>query len=230
MIKKEITPIEIKQKVYNFVSKHKDWYSEYERNFLIQNATWGINYSFVPDILRQIYDETDLLQEDKNIYTAFLGLLRQQFDINRNLVEVGGGRIPSLAKKIQLVQTHGSITVYDPKLCQLIEGKNLILKKESFTLHTDVSGKDMLIGFTPCEATETLLEMAFQHNLDFMIALSDQAAYGSDLSDYDQWDIWQENILYTAARGVERYGLGTLQYASLEDYDDPYPVIYNKRS
>ena len=58
------------------------------------------------------------------------------FDINTDIIEVGGGILPSLAKKIALRQKSGTVTVYDPRLITNIDKPdNLILKKEITPFH-----------------------------------------------------------------------------------------------
>ena len=117
MIKKEISMLELHYQVLKFLKDHKEDYTEEEKEMILKNYAWGKKEkALVPDILRQIYDELDLLSPTKNIYLGFLKLIEKNFSIDGNLVELGGGRIPSLAKKIALQQKNGTITVYDDKL------------------------------------------------------------------------------------------------------------------
>ena len=42
-------------------------------------------------------------------------------------------------------------------------------------------------------------------------------------------DEWTGYITYCAEKGIEKHKLGILAQASLEKYNNPYPIIYNKR-
>ena len=86
----------------------------------------------------------------------------------------------------------------------------------------------MIIGFMPCEATNLLIETACANNVDFMIALCEggtREGYGW----LEEDDEWIGFVKYCASRGLEDADLGTLEESSLEQYENPYPVIYNKR-
>lgn len=216
------------RKVTEFIKIHSDSYSEEEKEFIMKNACWGEKTNFVSDLLRQIYDEAGLLEEKDNIYLGFLKLLEENFDINQNILEVGGGRIPSLGKHIATRQKRGSITVYDQ---QLIDTRsphsNLILKKTSFTDETSLKGIGLMIGFMPCEATKLTIKKACENQIDFMIALCDGAPHKEDI--VDGYNDWEAEMIYEASKGIREYGMGQLELLSLEQYDNPYPIIYNKR-
>lgn len=232
MLKKDKREFEIKMLITNFLRAHKEHYSDDEIAFLIKNSNWGKRTSFVTDLLRQIYDELDLLQPEKNIYHGFIDILYDKFEIkdNEHILEVGGGRLPRLAHKLSLKQKNGLVTVYDPSLIIPQETKpNMILKKEHFTNNTDVSGIDKIVGFMPCESTEVLIKQACQNNVDFCVALCD----GHDINTYDDLDDgemdWQAGIVYEASKYIRDNNMGVLEQATLTAYDDPYPVLYNKR-
>ena len=97
MIREDITGIRIFYQIDKFLREHTDDYSLAEKKLILDNRTWGKTSALVVDILRQVYDELDMLDPDKNIYEGFANLLEENFDINRNIVEIGGGKIPSLA-------------------------------------------------------------------------------------------------------------------------------------
>lgn len=231
MLKKEVSAFEITYQMKQFFKEHPDSYTEEEKRFLLSNSGWGRKTSLVPDTLRQIYDELNLVNPEKNIYIGFLELLESTFPQAGNFTEIGGGRLPRLATRLALKPKTGWVTVYDPKL---IEKKgtpsNLLLKKEKFSLSHPIQKNNMMIGFMPCEATELLIEAACRNNLDFMIALCDgenDELLNNELDDaeYD----WQSRMICEARKMVRDHDLGTLEITNLEKYDDPYPVIYNKR-
>lgn len=216
------------QKVRDYVKEHVEDYSDLEIRYLVNNADMFEHTLNLPDVMRQIYDELDILEDNKNAYGAFVSILKDNFDIDRNIIEVGGGVIPSVAKKISAMQDTGSVTVYDPKLSKSQKSTdNMILKKERFLLDTDVSGADMIIGFMPCDATELVIRKTCENKKDFLIALCEGGHFEFD--DFFDTEAWTDAMFALAEDGIKENGLGELVKTDLKDYGDPYPVIYNKR-
>ena len=214
--------------VKDYVKEHLEDYSNLEIRYLLSNADMLEHTLNLPDTMRQIYDELGLIDDDKNAYKAFVDLLKDNFDIDRNIIEVGGGVIPSVAKRISAMQDTGCVTVYDPKLSKSQKQQdNLLLKKQRFELNTDVSGADMIIGFMPCDATELLIRKATDNKLDFLVALCEGGHYEFD--DFFDTEAWTDSILCFAKDRIKENGLGELVKTDLKAYGDPYPVIYNKR-
>jgi hypothetical protein len=185
---------------------------------------------FIPDIMREIYAELNLFKEDEDIYEGFLNLLKQNFSINQNIVEVGGGILPKLSERIAKEQTSGSVTVYDPRLGPTKSDlPNLELRKEKFSLNTDVSSAGLIIAFMPCEATETIITSVGKNKKDFMIGLCEGGPHGDIYDFYEDEEEWLGAMLYYAGLEVEQNNLGTLQKTYMKKYHNPYPVIWNKR-
>ncbi len=226
------TADEAKKKVIDFVNAHAEDYTQRELDYIRTNAAWGFicKEPFrVYDILRQIYSELDLIPEEQDMHQAFIKILEENFDINRDIIEVAGGIVPSLGKKLASKQKTGTLTVYDPRLItNLQKPDNLILKKEMFGRKTPLGDAKMLIAFMPCDLTPTLIDVACKNDLDFMIALCEGGARtGYEWIEED--DEWIGHMTYNAARGIENAGMGTLEKASLTEFGSPYPIIYNKR-
>lgn len=120
----------------------------------------------------ELYDE---FMPNDSRYDMFVEKLMDTFDIRSNILEIGGGKVPNIGKRIaqkQIELGKGTITVYDP--CLVVtqtEYPNLILCRDSFSLKTDISSYDMLIGSYPCEATELIIERAIQENISFFIQI-----------------------------------------------------------
>lgn len=223
---------EYKKRINKFLEDHKEAYTEQERKFIKRNAEWAFrsnNGFYTSSLLRQILAETNLLEDHKNMYKGFLKKLEDHFDINRDIVEVAGGIFPSLAKMIALKQKTGTITVYDPRI--VVPDKcpdNLILKKQSFNSNTQIPTAQMLIAFMPCDATMDVIESACKNNVDFMIGLCEggsRKGYGYLETD-EEWIGTVESIV---SEGMEETDMGTLGIATLKEYGNPYPIIYNKR-
>ena len=102
-----VTAEEAEKKVIDFVNAHAEDFTERERQYLLNNASWGITCDEpyrIFDILRQVYGELGIMQEGKDMHKAFMKLLEENFDIDRNIIEVGGGIVPSLGKQLATKQ------------------------------------------------------------------------------------------------------------------------------
>ena len=196
------------KKVLKYLKDNIGNYSETEINYIFKNYDYLEDNKFVPDILRQIYDELGLLDDKDNLYLGFIDIIKDIFNIDSNIVEVGGGVIPSLGKNITLNQKSGTVTVYDPRLINNVDNDKLILKREYFNDKTDISKCDLVIGLMPCQATEVLIRQAGKYNKDFLIGLCEGGHNAFD--DYFDDDIWKENIMYLARRTIEEKQQRTL--------------------
>lgn len=228
MIKKEISVLSLHYQISKFLKEHEKDYTASEKEFILKNYAWRMRNSLVPDILRQIYDELNLVEIDKNIYNGFLDLLAKHFNINQNIVEIGGGNIPSLGKKLALHQNQGSITVYDDRLITT-DSKipNLTLIKRRLSPEEKLPKTDLIIGFMPCEGTHTAIQLAKNNNLDFMIAFCEGSCH-KEMPSFTEID-WEQEMMYEARKAVREGNLGALEVTYMEKYNNPYPVIYNKR-
>lgn len=227
MLKENLTPTIIKEKVSQFLEENATSYTETEKKTILNNCLMGLYTDFPDTFLRQIYAELDLMDPSHNIYLGFIKLLEKYHNLDQNIIEVGGGRLPILAKYISLRQKTGSITVYDPTL--IIPSNvpsNMVLKRQRFTNNLPLQS-NLIIGFMPEESTEEMLAYAYRTKSNFMIALSDIM---DEIDMYQQdeiWTNWQQGIICDATREVEKNGLGKLCVTTLEQYDNPYPIIYN---
>ncbi len=228
MIKKEISVLGLHHQISNFLKEHENDYTDSEKEFILRNYAWGRRSCLVPDVLRQIYDELNLLEESKNIYNGFIDLLAEHFDINQNIVEIGGGNIPSLGKKLASRQKRGSVTVYDDKLITTSSpAPNLTLIKRRLSPEEKLPKADMIIGFMPCEGTQTAIQLAQNNNLDFMIAFCEGSCHNDTL--FSTSEDWELSMLYEARKASEKAGLGAVEKTYMKEYQNPYPIIYNKR-
>ena len=213
-----------------FLRKYGEGYSKREIDYIRKYWQDGLKNKFPIDILRQIYTELGFFKEDENIYLGFIDILENNFDIDRDIIEVGGGRFPALAKIIALKQHHGTITVYDPRLAITKSPiPNMKLKKENFTKSTPVRSDQLVIGFMPCEATEQTIVTAGKNKADFLIALCEGGPHGDEFDYFESEDEWITSMIYTARLMATKNDLGTIEITGLKQYGDPYPVIYNKR-
>ena len=216
-------------KVEAYFIKNSDRYTKEEMSYIRSQVAKRVPVPTTDPRLRQIFAEIGIPVNSKSQHQEFADVLKKNFSIDRNIIEIGGGRVPHLAKKIALSQNHGTITVYDPRL--LVHSSsvpNMILKPEFFTETTDVSSAEMLIGFMPCDATDLIIETACKNNIDFMVALCEGGMRkGYEYIEYD--DEWIYHVKRNAIDHMKNTSLGELHTASLEEFNNPFPIVYNKR-
>lgn len=217
--------------VLEYVLSHTELFDEFELRYILYYIRCVPDELFLPDLIRELYDQFGIVSDRKNIYLGFIDLLKENFDIqNSNIIEVGGGIFPCLGKRISLLQDRGTITVYDPRL-SFYEGEmeHLKLVGDFFTSSTDVHDTDLLIGFMPCKGAEALIESAVYNEIDFMLALCEGGPHGDYYDYFESDEEWIDSILYRAGRGIEDHHMGVLKTEFLKQYGDPYPIIYNKK-
>lgn len=182
-------------------------------------------------ICSQIYDELGLLPDSINPYKAFAELIDEIFSIkDKNIVEIGGGNIPRLAKRISKIQDTGTITVYDPSIYITDEvNSNLKLIKRRFSSMTNVSSADLLVGLLPCGSSSIIVKSAIRYNKDFMIALCDSHNTLECLDGVEEDLEWPINFIENTRCIVEENNMGKLKVKSLNEIGDNYPIIYNDR-
>lgn len=217
--------------VKRFVREHSDYYSSWERSMIYDYISRGSRHAiFTEDIVREIYDELGLIPEDENMYVSFLNLIEDNFELEgKNIVEVGGGILPRLGRRIHLKQNTGTITIYDPRLAEDIkEEDRFFLKREEFKRDTPLENVDLLIGLMPCQGAEPLITQATNHNIDFALWFCEGGPHGDYFDFYESDDEWLDSMMYFAKRGVEDHNMGRVMVKKMEQYNN-YPIIYNQR-
>ena len=227
------------------MTKFKQFKEEYSTNYspeaweyIEENFYEGLQNRESPDILMQIYTELCLNPIGGSLYHKHLKLLKKHFPIDGNIVEVGSGMIPAFANiiaKEQIQIGKGTITIYEPLLAQLKpKYPNITLHKEEFTLDTDISKADLLVGVMACEATETILESAIINDKDFYVAMcgcvhsafSNMYTLGYGISP----EFYQREVIEKAKYLLKQYGdKRTLEVTRLKNDPRDYPILYSKR-
>ncbi|MBP5678314.1 MAG: NAD(P)-dependent oxidoreductase [Bacilli bacterium] len=217
--------------VLAYIKTHAAYWDEYVLGSMKGYAQRGIDKEvFFKDSIREVYDELGYIPDDQNMYISFLNLINQQFGLEgKNIVEVGGGTLPRLGRRIHLKQNTGTITVYDPRIGKDIKGEDrFVLKREEFTTKTPVKGVDLLIGLMPCKGAEPLIEQAIKHKIDFMVWLCEGGPHGDYFDYFEDEEEWIGSTIYTATRGIEDQRMGKLVKIKQEEFSK-YPIIYNQR-
>lgn len=215
-------------KVINIFEKYPGVYSKEERDHIIKNIGWINSNNYYGYLLREIYDELGIIDDKDNLYIGFIEMLKKEFGLDKNILEVGGGILPRLSKRISLQQKNGSITVYDPRLAYTKTNNDRFkLIKEKFTIDKLPEECDLIIGVQPYGGTKTIVETACLNNIDFMIALGQLD--GNDFADEYECGSLQREFINNARELVTKYNLGELMEIEAYQYGNDYPVIYNKR-
>lgn len=216
--------------VIDFLREHEDAFTSFEKKQILDTLDYDYILNMHNYICLEVYDGLGLLPDSLNPYKAFLKLLDDQFDVkNKNIIEIGGGKIPCLAKRISSIQNMGCITAYDPNLIEDGIYDNLILRKRRFTSITNVSNADILVGLLPCGSSSIIVSAAARYNKDFMIALCDSHNNLELFDDVEENLDWPDNFIEEVKTIVEDNAMGKLKVKRLNEIGDNYPIIYNDR-
>ena len=223
--------IDNSEKIDSFFKEYPDLFTEFEKKHIKCYAEALGKFKLVPDTIREVYDELGIIPDDSNIYIGFMNLLSELHDVkNKRILEIGGGVLPRLGKRISATLDTGKIVVYDPRLSPYeMSTDKMKLVKERFGVNTSVGDTNLMVGLMPCEAADIIIESALQNNVDFVLALCEGGVHGDETDFYDSVEEWQDSLISYAEREVEYRGMGKLRKKSLADYGSPYPVIYNDR-
>lgn len=220
-----------KDKITQFLEKYPDIFTDIEKRYIMSYAISPSDDLLVPDTIREVYDELGIISDEKNIYIGFMNLISEIYNIeDKKILEIGGGVLPRLGKRISTILNKGKIVVYDPRLSHYEQSTDKMrLVKEKFKRGNNVDNTDLIIGLMPCEAAETIIDTAIDNNIDFILALCEGGFHGDEYDFYESTDEWISSMVKYADREVEYRGMGKLKLKSLEKYGSPYPVIYNDR-
>lgn len=172
----------------------------------------------VNTLILQVYEEigiSDLLPN--NVYRNFIEHIKSDCDIDTDLLEVGAGVIPSLAKSLKCEQKSGSITVIDP-IIKIENYGNLRIIKDKFDEYTDTDKYKLIYGNYPCGATAQMIKSSFLNDIDMYLSLCG-CTEGSSYTFYCEYLKDLNRLLIELSSGTKR------KYEILEYDDLPYPVI-----
>lgn len=123
--------------------------------------------------LSQIYEAAGLIKPNCSVYRRMARIVNQNFNLKRDVVEIGSGIFPILGddlRKRQLQLGEGTVTVYDAKVWTKYP-TSAKLVRSYFRTSTEISPNSLLVGLFPCDATNTIVEKALNEDLEFCIAL-----------------------------------------------------------
>lgn len=221
----------MRQKAIEFVKNHNKLYGFIEFHCLVDVLkTMDVPDLYVIELAREVLDELGYIPKEHNIYERFSNVIDDVHGIdNKNIVEIGGGRFPRLAKRLKLKQKNGSITVYDPNLHTECDTERFKLKKKRANAYTDVNDCNLIIGLMPCKGAETLLDLALSNKKNFVLWLCEGGPHGDEFDFFEDEDEWRNYMIDRARSGVESNGMGKLKVKMIDEFSDKYPIIYNER-
>ena len=223
------------KKLKHFMKKYGHFYSEDAREYIYDNFITQLYDPTAADILMQIYATIGCETKKGTFYNAHLERINKMYGLDRNILEIAGGKIPAFANKVATLQQQtkkGTITVYDPDLIiTKPDFKNLTLCKEDFSKEHDIKSYDLVIGLLPCEATEAIITAACNAQKDFYVAMCgcSHFAYDPFFSSYPAY-MYREYVIQLAETMLKETDNGELIIDYLPDeYDVEYPILYNRK-
>lgn len=224
-------------RLYNgFMTKYGSKYDDFMREYIKDNFFENLgNLGYYLELL-QVYSELGIIAKEDDYYIAQLNKLKEKFDINCNILDVGSGSIPVFANYMahnQIKLGSGTVTLYEPYLViDAPKYSNMVLHREEFTETTDISNFDLVTALMPCDVTETLITSVCKNRKDFYISLCGCNHFAMDYGFYSYGGFRPSFYEYIeqAEKLCKKYDMGTLEIDYLDDkYELDYPIIYNKR-
>ena len=228
----------LKRKYNRFLENYGSNYDEEMYAFIYSYFGEEIDSLGTVYPLMEIYSELGVYGKE-DFYLQHVNLIKENFDISGNILEVGAGCFPAFGKKMAIEQLKiksGTITLYDRDLAiKKPLTKNMRLVKDSFSSATDIKSYDLIVGIMPCEATRIIIERACEERKDFYIALCD-CVNDPVLLARDPFlrmkrpEDYHQMIFRIAEEFLDEYDNGYLQIEYMDSkYDQDAPIIYNKR-
>lgn len=123
------------------------------------------------DTINQIYCYLQIVPARFNYYQEFIKIIQKYFSLeNKKVLEVGAGSLPILASYLESEAL--SYDVIDPGIIlEDVVGLKGRVIKEKFSLTTNITDYDLLIGYNPCGATEAMIKNCLKNHKEYIIAL-----------------------------------------------------------
>lgn len=213
------TRLKLNHLLSQYKSKYEKYYPKSQFEFVMENFVKDFETTDgITSLLLQAYEECGLSEELQcNVYGNFINHLKTDCNINGDLLEVGCGIIPSLAKSLKKQQTSGTITVMDP-LVRIPKYGNLRIIQNNFTEKTDVSNYSLIYGTFTCEATIPMIKSSFEKDVDLYLLLCGCSS-GMFVFNYREY-------LFELDARMEDLSIETGRDFDILEYEDlPYPLI-----
>ena len=223
-------------KLKRFMKNNGKFYSDHAKEFIDENFMSFLEENMVPDILMQIYYETGIQPTGGPFYNAHIDKIQEIFGLDKNILDVGSGRIPAFASQVASNQRKigkGTITLYEPLLIHS-EPKypNMFLHKEDFTIDKSIKEFDLITGILPCGATETIIKSSCKNQKDFYVAMCGctHFEYTSPFMSVTPY-AYQNYVIELTKDLLQEYDNGELviDYLPEEKFGIDYPILYNRK-
>lgn len=177
--------------------------------------------------LAGLKEEKELQQEYLNDAKYIAMLLKQMNFVNNNCCEVGAGIEPVLSNMIlpEIQASKKKVIVYDPRL-EYQDKPGMVIKKENFTMSTNIDNISTLYGLFPCEASITMIEKARRENKNLLLALCDCNLSSKEHPFWGYGDTWAHEI---CAEYIEKYGREFEIHNWPREYGKKPPIMVRKR-
>ncbi len=213
----------------NYIAKFGKFYSRDIINYIKENYKFGPNVEKLLDPLHQIYSYLEEIPEYKNIYIKILQMLEYYFTVNQDILEIGCGCFPELARRIDIRQQElkcGTIKAYDDKLVTTNLGR-IQLYKERYV--DQPIPYNLLLGFMPCKATELIINKAAKDKKEYFLGLCGCSHLRTPFplpDDINESAIYREYIM-NLARSTLDVG-ATLKIEYLEGCGYTHPILIKR--
>ncbi len=223
---------EYTDQIIRYLQANENLFTYEERERIINGAgSFSSGFTLYDYLCLQICDELGIIPDDQNPYKAFVETLNDVFNIeNKSVIEIGGGKLLRVSKRITSMQDMGRVTVYDTNsTCKNGEYPNIIVVNRKFNGASDATGADVLVGLLAHSSAKILVKSAIEKDKDFMVALfnkqNQNLFYEAEEVDQDQLNRFIEETEEKVAGSK----LGKLKIKRLNEIGEKYPIIYNVR-
>ena len=192
------------QNFKDFLLKYEELYDKKMIKFIKDNFKSGMHSSEIVDILKQVYAYLGILPEEQNIYKKCLDIIKEEYGLEQNILEIGAGAIPIFSMYVDEEQKNGSITAYDKYLVPNKLG-NIKIYKKNFTMNDSTKDYNLVVGIYPCDASYMLIQKAAEENKDMLLLSCDCTHFSTGYLQFNMPDIdeWHDYLYYRACTKYE---------------------------
>lgn len=212
-----------KAKLVAFKEKYYQRYVSYLQEELDNKLLNGFTNN--NDTINQIYCCLQIVPDRFNYYLEFIKIIQKYFALeNKKVLEVGAGSLPILASYLESKAL--SYDIMDPgTILEDVVGIKGRVIKEKFSLATNINDYDLLIGYNPCAATESMIRNCLKNHKEFIIALCGCAFLPENYKVRTNKQ-WQKYLLQIIEKSGQDYNL-YIEY--FKDYlNIEYPILVMK--
>ena len=216
----------MKDKLELFFNKYRENFSEEEMEYVYENMENFLNGGTHIDLLAQIAYAIGEKPQNGDLYEQYFSFLKNHYDLNGDILEVGCGMYPAFAAMIDEYQqksNKGTIEVYDPLIITSKLGRIKINKSE-FDSESDIKKFSLVTSIFPCRVSMDIVEKACKEDKDFSILMCEcvPGQYNFQMMSSNYW----QDFIYRSAKSRCR----DTREVGIDYIDKVYtPIIYSKR-